>query len=325
MNKIKKIFTSLMIMTTIIGGGVAVFQTAWAEENSTAIVLSPMSEKMVLTPGEKYQGSLKISNPNTSTDDLKYSVSIESFSQTRDSNSNDDYGNVDTQTVTAYNQIMGWITPGKKSGTVAPNQTDILTYTIDVPMDAPAGGQYATIVITDETDHSAGGSNVNIDSIPRVASIIYAEVAGETRNTGEIKENNIPGFLMNNTLEATSMVKNTGNVHTNATYTLQVWPLGSNEEICTNEEKPAENLIMPETEKYHVESCTLPSVGIFRAKQKVTIFGEQSIVEKTILVCPLWLLFIILFIVFLIIFWIVMRVRKHGKASKRSEATKKEQ
>jgi len=317
MSKIKKIITKIMVAIIIVGGGVVACQTVRAEDNSTAIILSPMSEKIVLTPGEKYQGSLKISNPNSSTDDLLYSVSVESFNQARDDDGNDDYGNVDTQTITSYNQIMEWITFDKESGTVTPNQTDILTYTIDVPTDAPAGGQYATIIITDESDHSSNEGNVSIASIPRVASIIYAEVAGETRNTGEITENNIPGFLMNNILEATSVVKNTGNVHTNASYILQVWPLFSDEEICTNEEEPETSLVLPETERYYSQSCALPSVGIFRAKQTVKIFGEESIVEKTIIVCPIWLLFIIFFVIAAIIIWLVMRVRSRKSTNSR--------
>ena len=315
MSKLKKILVGLVTGLILASGGVA-SQTVLATGSSTAIVLSPMSEKMILTPGEKYQGALKISNPNTSTEVLQYSVSIESFSQAKDSDSRDDYGNVDTTTVTVYNQIMGWITLGKESGTVAPNETDILTYTIEVPIDAPAGGQYATIIITDESDHSTDSENINIASIPRVASILYAEITGETRDTGEIIENSMPSFLLTNQLEATSVVKNTGNVHTNASYVLQVWPLGSNEELCTNEEEPAESLVLPETERYHTETCKLPLVGIFRARQTVSIFGETSIVEKTVIRCPLWLLFIIIFAIIALIIWIFLRVSKRRGAKR---------
>ena len=109
---------------------------------------------------------------------------------------------------------------------------------------------------------------------------------------------------------ASSTVKNNGNVHTNAKYTLQVWPLFSDEEICTNEEEPATSLIMPETERMHVEECNLPSVGIFKVKQTVEIFGEKSVAEKTILMCPLWLLFLVLFAIIALVIWIVTKVKK---------------
>ena len=93
------------------------------------------------------------------------------------------------------------------------------------------------------------------------------------------------------------------------------------EEICTNEEDPAMSLVMPETERYNAQTCQLPTVGIFRAKQVVKIFGETSIVEKTIIVCPIWLMFIIIFVVFALIFYFVAKVKARKKAAKKAEKT----
>ena len=97
-----------------------------------------------------------------------------------------------------------------------------------------------------------------------------------------------------------------------------MWPLFSDEEICTNEEDPYTTLILPESEMYHVENCDLPMVGIFRAKQTVKIFGETSIVEKTVIVCPLWLLFIIIFAVTMLIIWLVMRSRARRETDEKA-------
>lgn len=289
---------------------------AFAENLSTTINVSPMAQKMILVPGETTEGSIKVSNPYEAKSDLKYIVSVGAFSQKEGDGSKDDYGVVDTESVGSYNQIIDWIKLSKTSGTVAPNTTDVVLFTIEVPGDAPAGGQYATIIVKEDNDNPQDGGNVSIQSKVQIASIIYAEVAGETREKGEILSNEIPSFLLNNTLEASSMVQNNGNVHTNASYILQVWPAFSSEEICTNEEKPSESLIMPETERFHVETCDLPSVGVFRVKQTVKIFGETSIVEKTIIVCPLWLLFIIIFAIIVAIMWLVMKARKRSKAGR---------
>lgn len=310
--KCKSILAAASLMIVSVFG----VTRAFADVPKTTVQVSPMSQRLVLVPGETIETSIKVSNPNDAERNLDYSVSVGSFSQHEADGSKDDYGGVDTETVTVYNQIMDWIALEKTSGSVAPNGTDVIPFRITVPTDVPAGGQYATIIVKDNTQYANNDGNVSIRSVAQIASIIYAEVAGETRNTGEIKENNITGFLMNNTLEATSMVKNTGNVHTNASYVLQVWPMFSDEEICTNEEEPGESLVMPETERYHTESCKLPTVGIFRAKQTVKIFGETSIVEKTIIVCPIWLLFIIIFVVFALIFYFVARAKARKKATR---------
>ena len=64
----------------------------------------------------------------------------------------------------------------------------------------------------------------------------------------------------------------------------------------------------------------MPAVGIFRARQTVTIFGETAVNEKIIVVCPLWLLFIVIFLIALLLIWfvtvIVKKVRK-GKDNKK--------
>jgi hypothetical protein len=210
---------------------------------------------------------------------------------------------------------MKWITIENDKGTVAPGESVNVNYTIDVPENAPAGGQYATIVVADKTTSGTGGEgNVSIDQTFQFASIIYAEVAGETKEDGEILENNMPSFLLNGPFEATSMVKNKGNVHTDAEYVLQVTPFFGGDDYCNNEEKPETSLILPETERYHAQTCDLPAVGIFKAKQTVKIFGETSIVERTVIMCPLWLLFVILFVVILIIVWVFFRVKSRGKS-----------
>ena len=317
----KNISKILVAIVFAITGALAVFGVAKADEEiSSTVTVSPMTQKIILTPGESYEGSIKVSNPNSAKSNLDYSVHIGSFSQHKDAESADDYGTVDTDSKTTYNQMMDWIVLGKESGSVAPNNTDVISFVINVPADAPAGGQYATLIVRDETDHSGGGGgNVSIQSISQIASIVYAEVAGETRNEGSIIENEVPGFLMNNVIETTSMVRNDGNIHTDAEYILQVWPMFGDEEICTNEEDPAKSLVMPETERYHTESCTLPAVGIFRAKQTVKIFGETSIVEKTVIICPVWLLFIIIFVIFALIFYFAAKAKARKKAAKKQQ------
>ena len=312
-----RIILSVVALVTSLNMGMI---NANAEDHVQSMHVSPPTYRILLMPGEKYSDSIIISNGSSSTRALKYELSIGSFSEKRGENSKDDYEIVDHTTVSNYNQMMEWITLDKTKGTVEPNEKDIIGFTINVPEDVPAGGQYATIIARDVTDRdNMGSGNVTVQSTFQFASIIYAEVAGETKEDGAIMENAMPSFLLDGTLTAESMVRNNGNVHTDAEYTLQVWPMFSDEEICSNEEKPETSLILPETERYHAQTCELPAVGLFRAKQTVKIFGETSIVEKTIVVCPLWLLFLIIFVLVALVLWIVMRVRS-SKRGRRNQS-----
>lgn len=310
----KKIFfKSLLFSLAIVCGLLCLYCPDAAIASGRSIVMAPMSQKIILTPGEEYKGSFTISNSLDAEENLPYAVDVSSF-QTKgvDNNDNDDYGGADYESQSDLNQIVNWITVNNPTGQVAPGEEVRIGFTINVPENAPAGGQYAAFLVHENFDIQSNENKVAINEVMQMAHIIYANISGVTRETGVILDNNIPSFLLNNTLETSSMVKNTGNIHTDAEYILQVWPFSSDEEICTNEEKPSTAFVMPNTERYHAESCNLPSIGIFRAKQTVRIFGEESTVEKMVIVCPIWLLFIIIFVIAAIIIYFIAKARKRN-------------
>lgn len=280
----------------------------------TSLTISPMSQKIILTPGETYEGTIKVIGSSMATGTVNYTAEVGAYTPIAD-NGKDSYGGADVVTKTNHTLMKDWTTLDKASGELQPNETEILTYKIQVPKDAPAGAQYISILVYNSTPKDESNKDgINIDSKFQFASIVYANVAGETVEKGAITENSMPTILTSNKLEATSMVRNNGNVYTNAEYILQVWPLFSDEEICTNEESADEVIVLPDTDRYHVQTCNLPMVGIFKAKQLVKIFGEESVLEKTIVVCPLWLMLIVVFAIVGIIVWIVIRVRMRKKA-----------
>lgn len=306
MKKNKLILTITIFIATLCG----IFGApARAFASGKAISISPTNERIILTPGETYHSGFYVVNPSDSNGVLNYSASLGSYSTESGPDHKDDYGAADINTITEMNTIMNWTKIENPTGAVAPGDSQILSYTVTVPKDAPAGGQYMTILVKENPEMKLNEQTSGIGQIMQMAFVVYAEVTGNTRKEGAILENNVPSFLLDNKFEATSRIRNNGNVHTDAEAILQVWPLFSDEEICTNEEDASLTFVMPNTERYHVESCNLPIVGIFRAKQTVKIFGETSTIEKVIVVCPLWLLFIIIFAIIALITWIVVRVK----------------
>ena len=315
MKTIKKLLAILVVCLGL--GWCLSVENVNAETVLTSLTVSPQHQSIMLVPGETYHGSIKVSSQSTSTRATGYAVSVGPFSETGADGAKDDYGTVNYIDKSTYNMIVDWIEIEDATGSVEPNEMKTIPFTVKVPKDAPAGGQYASIIVRDTTPPSYEDEGVAVDSVMQILSILYAEVAGETRTEGEISTNSMPSFLLNGPLTAESMVRNNGNVHTMAEYTFQVWPLFGNEEICTNEEKPETSLVMPETERYHAQSCDLPAVGIFRAKQTVKIFDQTSEIEKMVIICPLWLLFLILFVIIALIIWIVMKIRGSKKHSNR--------
>ena len=199
--------------------------------------ISPMYQQITLTPGETYTGNFEVINPGDNTIDFRYTVRIEPFS----------VEGLDDLSFTAngsYNQIVDWIELSREEGIISPNQTEEVRFYIHVPEDAPAGGQYAAIMVTSE-EYRLDNSTVDLREKYEASHLLYTEVAGETVRKGKVDNANVPGFMLSGNITCSSTITNEGNVHSQATHTLQVFPLFSKEEIYTNEEKPKTTWIMP--------------------------------------------------------------------------------
>ena len=115
------------------------------------------------------------------------------------------------------------------------------------------------------------------------------------------------------------MVNNEGNTHVTVSYSLQVFPLFSDEEVYTTEEAPGENYVLPGSSRIITQTWEgTPPVGIFKVRQTVyydSTDSEPSVTEKLVIVCPIWLMLLIVFGVVALIVWIIIRIRMRKKAA----------
>ena len=267
--------------------------------------VSPMYQLISLVPGERYVGNFEIVNPGENTFDFYYSLRVEPFS-VDEANSPSLEANGD------YNRIVEWIELPEPTGVVAPNDHVEARFIINVPEDAPAGGQYASIVISSD-QYRVDNSSVDLREVYETAHILYTDVAGETVRKGSITDVSVPGFMLNGQITGSANIHNEGNVHSKAKQTMQIFPLFSSEEVFTNEEEPKETWIMPERTVFSsVKWNETPSLGIFHVIYNVEYEGVESKVDKIVIVCPLWLLFLILLALVLLIFRI-LSVKKKSK------------
>lgn len=308
-NFIKKLL--LVAPCIAIAGAAVLVNNTLAADADFGISMSPMNQKIVLTPGETYAGSFRITNPDSHTEDFPYNVVVQPFYV------NEDYAPYYNENNGDYNQIVNWITTDITEGVVSPNQTQEIHFTIDVPEDAPAGGQYAAITVASKM---SGGSTVqgglNLKVSQAMAHIVFAEIAGTTVRNGEVVSADVPGFLFSGNISGSSTIKNTGNVHSTASYKLQVFPLFSDEEIFTNEENPDTATILPDRALYNAtEWDKTPSVGIFNVVYTAEFEGVTTEVKKMVIVCPIWLLAIIIFAIISIIIYLVAKSKNRKKGN----------
>jgi len=306
MKKIKKFSTILASFLAVAICSFCVAGNVFAGSFS----VSPMSENVALAPGDTYYGSFMVYNSPDSGGDFTFESKITPFSE------KDETGNVQLEAYKNYSLMTDWITILNGEGTIAPGEKQIVNYTINVPNDAPAGGQYASIIVRSATSDSVDGT-INIQQIFQIGYLIYADIAGETTHSGEIESLDVPSFLLSGNISGTATIRNDSNVHEAGEIVMQVFPLFSNEEVFTNEEDPTTTLVMPEaTRMKTVAWDNTPDVGIYNVKFTAKFQGITQTVEKVVIKCPIWLLFIIIFAVIFLIFWLVMK-SKNRKKSKR--------
>lgn len=277
-------------------------------ENNTFTIL-PMSQRFSLEPGKTTEGSITIVNPADATGDFHYKTSIMPYGVVGNNYT------ADLSTETGYTAISKWIKIEEPTGKVAPNETKEVKFTITVPEDAPAGGQYAAIAVS--SDDNANSSNgVTVQNVFELASIIYADVAGETRREGEVVENNIPGFVMTPPVKVSALIKNSGNIHEDASIIIGVSDFFTGQVILPTEENTGEysEIVMPDTERFtEREIDNLPALGVVKVTQTIYYNGKMSKEERDVIICPIWFMALVILTIVTLIITIVQIIKRHRK------------
>ena len=259
-------------------------------DSANSFVISPMTKRINLEAGQVYHGSITVSNPKTNASDIKFIVEISPFSVKGEEYSADFLNKNDR------NQIVDWIKIDKKTGTLKPEESTKINYTLTVPDNAPAGGQYAALLVSLDSDENSS-SGIAVENVFEMASVIYADVAGETKEAGEILDNYFPGFVTSIPFRAEGDVKNDGNVHEIAMVSLEVKSIFSSTPLypLNGESGVLEETIMPETTKHISRDVNgISPLGIYTVKQVITYMGETSVMEKTVIACPVWFMVLLL-------------------------------
>lgn len=284
------------------------------ETSELGLSMSPMNQIITLNPGDKYDSSFDIINNQNNDETFFYAVDVKPFYVT------DNY-DIYYETTESYNQMADWISLDTVQGNLSVGDKQKINFTVNVPEDAPAGGQYAAIVVTSTglNQENSEDNSLTINQNMAIAHLVYAEVSGTTKRQGELLNINLSNFMLSGDITGTSTIKNTGNVHGTAKYTLQVFPLFSNEEVYTNEEKPDTTIIFPNRTYYnetHWENT--PPIGIFNVIYTVEFEGVTTQVSKMVIICPIWLLFIIIFAIIMLISYFVVKAKNRKKTAKKS-------
>lgn len=248
-----------------------------------------MSQKITLRPGETYKGSIMVANPKAATEDFYYKVAIYPYFIKGDSYE------TDFETMSDWSRIVDWTTLENETGVLKPNDMKKINFTIEVPENAPGGGQYMMLGVSSNNpvEESEGAT---IQSIYEMASLVYATVEGTTIYDGQILENQIPGFVADGRSFVATKVANTGNVHETAEITITVKNNFNGEVIYPkdNEKNTFEAVVMPEsTREIRKDIANLPPLGIFEISETVSYMGSEMGTTAVVVVCPAWFILLV--------------------------------
>lgn len=269
----------------------------------------PMSQNINLEAGEVYTGKITVVNPVDAEGEFKYKIDVAPYGV------NGEEYEADLSTETTRTQIAKWIEIENPTGSIKPNETQDIKYTIKVPENVPAGGQYAAITVTSDND-TGDEEGVAVKNVFEMASLIYASIDGETIHDGKIMENNVPGFVLGAPINVTSRFSNNGNIHEDAIIRLEVVDSITGAQILPTEDNQGvySELIMPETERLVSRDIgDLPIIGVINVKQSLYYNGEVSVVEQNVIICPIWFMAIIVLVIGGIVGLIVRKVVKRHK------------
>lgn len=296
----------LALISAIFAAIIAYAPVSAADDSPYRLHISPTQANLgTLEPGSSTAGSFLVRNAGTES--FNFTVSVAPYSV-----SGQNY-DADFSTVSKYTELTDWVNLPTKEGHVEPDQSVEVSYSINIPDNAPGGAENAAIIVTMEKPNNA---NSGVQAEQRVAYLLYSNITGETIESANVTSNQIPSLVFNSPLTATSTVQNSGNVYGIARYLLEVRNVFGGRLVYTNQEEDSNGdviilgqYIFPETERYNEVSWDeAPLVGLYRVTQRITIYDETSEITKLVLVCPIWLLILSIVAVAFLIFYIIRRI-----------------
>ena len=157
---------------------------------------------------------------------------------------------------------------------------------------------------------------MTVNNVFEMASIIYANVNGEIKHEGEIKDNSVPGFVTTAPVTVSATLTNSGNVHEDAAVIIKATNFFTGEVILPTEDNEGEysELIMPGTERVaYREIDNLPALGVVTVDQTVYYMGNVSTVSSNVIICPIWFLALVILTIAALVTVIVRIILKHKK------------
>lgn len=217
--------------------------------------------------------------------------------------------------------LKSWVKMEPTQFTLAPLQTQVVKFTINVPLNAEPGGQYGTILASLVNESEVSGTGAVVRS--KVGTLILVAVAGDINYSAYIGE-----FSTNKKRFERSPITFKTNIHNNST--VHIKPKGFITLTNVFGRKTGQidfdqKNIFPNSDRVATQSYDLPlPVGRYIASLNL-IYGEgagQLNAQLIFYVFPIWLIILLIVLLILFILFIIYRRRQKRKFAALIKAAK---
>ena len=318
--KLSAVVLAAILGTTIITGApVFADEQEDAQVTGTSISISPVSKILQLQPSSVYDDKFTVGNNGPS--EMVFEVYAAPYAYTY--SETDDAYQLGFNRENTYTQITRWITFKATDGnysekvtfTAAPNSNVDVEYRISTPESIPAGGQYA-VLFAHTISNDTNTSGIKTEASPGL--VVYGRAEGETISSSEISGSVISNTaIVDNTektiINASSKVKNTGNVDFMASGTLKVTGIFGQVYYETPGNSTKSRIsVIPESELVVTDKWEeTPFFGIFNVEWTVRGGGGTTdTITKLVVIMPPAIIITIILLLTIVIVWITIMLRK---------------
>ena len=237
---------------------------------------------------------------------------------------NSNYGSPNYDNESKYSVMKDWIRLDKEAFTLAPGESQIVTYTINTPAEPPSGMQYATIFASTTPDSQVEGTGITATS--RIGLVLSALMKdGETIQQSSIQDEKIAGYQPTSPLKASFAVKNEGNVGADASYQMIVKSAINGTEVYKSDQDSSS--VYPDSTRTFSVSWDQMGIGFYNVELKINLDGNEHTVKQLVCTVPVWIIILVVIAILSLVAYAVINYRmrqeaKGGKTTKK-KSTKK--
>ncbi len=318
MKKLGFILTFLLSVIFLSIMSTSAFANTKESGNNPIMQVAPVIDELSLNPGTQADKSIRVTNHGDQKLDVRvYSAPYSIIKET---------GGSDFKTQSEFTQIHHWIkiqAPNSDFAesahfSIEPGKTETINYRITVPKSAPGGSQHACIFVETVPDNSEESNSIT--TVSRTAVKIFADVSGKTVKDAEITDlESNSDIILGKKVFARASIENTGNVDIKPTLTLKV--ASSSGETVFYNTKVA--MIFPENQsQMKIYWPDTPMFGIYHLIAVVSVLGMSEVIEKQIIIVPVWSVVLLLLIILAIILIVYHRKKRIEMEKRRIEMKK---